>query len=72
MEEEKGRNIKGIFPAAILFSVLISHVIPAHDRVSSQIITHLDRIHSNQHILLSPSFRNFCFVPYHSILVLFP
>ena len=29
MEEENGRNIKGIFPAAILFSVPISHVIPA-------------------------------------------
>ena len=29
MEEEKGRNNKGIFPAAILFTVEISHVIPA-------------------------------------------
>ena len=29
MEEEKGRNNKGIFPAAILFTAEISHVIPA-------------------------------------------
>ena len=28
MEEEKGRNIRGIFPAAILFTAEISHVIP--------------------------------------------
>ena len=30
MEEEKGRNNKGIFPAAILFTAEISHVIPAY------------------------------------------
>ena len=28
MEEEKDRNNKGIFPAAILFTAEISHVIP--------------------------------------------
>ena len=28
MEEEKARTNKGIFPVAILFSALISHVIP--------------------------------------------
>ena len=35
MEEEKGRNNKGIFPAAILFTAEISHVIPAGARVAS-------------------------------------
>ena len=30
MEEEKGRNNKGIFPVAILFTAEISHVIPAY------------------------------------------
>ena len=30
MEEEKGRNNKGISPAAILFTAETSHVIPAH------------------------------------------
>ena len=31
MEEEKGRNNKGILPAAILFTAEISHVVPASD-----------------------------------------
>ena len=33
MEEEKGRNNKSIFPAAILFMALISHVVPAEAEV---------------------------------------
>ena len=31
MDEEKGRNNKGIFTVAILYTALISHVIPAQD-----------------------------------------
>ena len=45
MEEEKGRNIKGIFRAAILFSVPISHVIPAFDTTQCTLRTNKDHRH---------------------------